>query len=150
MKKAFILLLVAFLSTGISFASFQVKKLQKDVSTKSITVDKTQNGISASSSSIARNQVVSENLKVSKEKTVSSADKTQSSGKDGTVAIVLAVVSVLFLPFGLHNWYLGRKKQALWQTLLVVPGFILLVPPLISWVWQLVDLVRLLANGGTL
>ena len=63
-----------------------------------------------------------------------------------TVAIILAFVSVLLLPFGFHNWYLGRKKQALWQTLMVFPGFILIIPPLVSWVWQIVDLVRILSK----
>ncbi|HEY8401046.1 MAG TPA: hypothetical protein VIK89_07290, partial [Cytophagaceae bacterium] len=67
---------------------------------------------------------------------------------NSTVAIILALVSILFLPFGLHNWYLGRKKQALWQTLMVFPGFILLgIPALISWIWQVVDFIRLLING---
>ncbi len=65
-----------------------------------------------------------------------------------TISIVLALVSVLLLPFGFHNWYLGRKKQALWQTLLVIPGFILFIPPLISWVWQIVDTIRILANDS--
>ena len=65
-----------------------------------------------------------------------------------TVSIILALVSVLLLPFGLHNWYLGRKKQALWQTLLVIPGFILIIPPLVSWIWQIVDLVRILTNDS--
>ena len=134
MKKLFILLVVSTLCSGVSFASFQVKKSQNVVS----------------SGSVAHNDAVSAKAEVSKEKSAKSADKTQGGGKDGTVAIILAVVSVLFLPFGLHNWYLGRRKQALWQTLLVVPGFILLVPPLASWIWQLVDLIRLLINGGTL
>jgi hypothetical protein len=72
----------------------------------------------------------------------------KATGDDSTVAIILALVSILVLPFGLHNWYLGRKKQALWQTLMVFPGFILLgIPALISWIWQIVDFVRLLANG---
>jgi len=65
-----------------------------------------------------------------------------------TVSIILALVSVILLPFGLHNWYLGRKKQALWQTLLVIPGFILLVPPLVSWVWQIVDTIRIVSNDS--
>ena len=64
-----------------------------------------------------------------------------------TVSIILALVSVIFLPFALHNWYLGRKKQALWQTLLVIPGFILLLPPLVSWIWQIVDTIRILTGN---
>ena len=71
--------------------------------------------------------------------TVATADRR-------TVAIILAFVSVLILPFGFHNWYLGRKKQALWQTLLVFPLGILLLPALASWIWQIVDLVRILSK----
>ncbi len=65
-----------------------------------------------------------------------------------TVSIILALVSVLLLPFGLHNWYLGRKKQALWQTLMVFPGFLLILPPLASWIWQIVDLIRILSKDS--
>ncbi len=65
-----------------------------------------------------------------------------------TVSIILALVSVIFLPFGLHNWYLGRKKQALWQTLLTFPGAILILPLLVSWVWQLVDTIRIISGDS--
>ncbi len=64
----------------------------------------------------------------------------------GTVAIILALVSVLLLPFGFHNWYLGRNKQALWQTLLVFPLGLLILPAIASWIWQVVDLVRILSK----
>jgi hypothetical protein len=149
MKKAIIVLVISSLCSGVSFASFQVKKSKKEVNTHAITVKESQN-VTSSTTQISG---VSENLDVSSEEIINpevNSKKKSDGTKDGTVAIILAIVSVLLLPFGLHNWYLGRKKQALWQTLLVIPGFILLVPPLVSWVWQIVDLIRLLANGGTL
>ncbi len=73
------------------------------------------------------------------------AAKQKAAGENSDmIAVVLAAISVLALPFGLHNWYLGENKKALWQTLLVVPGFILVIPAIISWVWQLVDLITLI------
>ena len=91
-----------------------------DVNVTTVVVEKSQNAISTSA--VTPNQVVSENLEVSKN--TNTADKP--AGSDGTIAIILAIVSVVFLPFGLHNWYLGRRKQALWQTLLVFPFGILI------------------------
>ena len=59
-----------------------------------------------------------------------------------TVSIILALVSVLLLPFGFHNWYLGRKNKALWQTILTL----LVIPAVVSWIWQIVDTIRILSN----
>jgi len=122
MKKAFLLLIMSTLWANLSFASFQVEKSHDALSTESVEM-------------------------------LAASDAAQSSsteGKDGTIAIILAIVSVVFLPFGLHNWYLGRTKQALWQILLIFPFGILILPALASWIWQIVDLIRLLINGGTL
>jgi TM2 domain-containing membrane protein YozV len=121
MKRIIIALIAFLMFSGVGFAAFQVQTSQEDVVTVAAS-----NGTSAQQAPAATN------------------------ASDGTVAIVLALVSVLLLPFGLHNWYLGRKKQALWQTLLVFPGFILIIPALVSWVWQVIDLIRLLGSGGTL
>lgn len=63
-----------------------------------------------------------------------------------TVSIILALVSVFLLPFGFHNWYLGRKNKALWQTLLTFPFGILIIPAVVSWIWQIVDTIRILSN----
>jgi len=121
MKRIIVSLIALLMFSGVGFAAFQVQTAQ-------------QNGVTVS----AKQGVAAQDA------------STATNGSNGTVAIVLGLVSVLFLPFGLHNWYLGRKKQALWQTLLVVPGFILIIPPLISWVWQVIDVIHLLINGGTL
>lgn len=149
MKKVFTILIVSLFCVGISFGSFQVKKQQKDASATSVTVEKTQDDLSAISNTL-ENGVI-ENAEVSSEEIVSSEAETKSkskAGDDSTVAIILAIVSVLFLPFGLHNWYLGRTKQALWQTLMVFPGIVLLgIPALASWIWQIVDMFRLIING---
>lgn len=120
MKRIFVLLIASLLFSGASFAAFQVQPAQEDVVT------------------------------VSSAQATASQTSTSALSSEGTIAVILAIVSVVFLPFGLHNWYLGRTKQALWQTLLMFPGFILIIPAVVSWVWQVIDLIRLLANGGSL
>ncbi len=122
MKRIIITLFTLLMFSGVNFAAFQAVSTQQNVET------------------------VSASQEISNQQTTTDTTATDK----GTVAIILAVVSVLLLPFGLHNWYLGRTKQALWQTLLVIPGFILIVPPLISWIWQIIDLVKLIMNGGSL
>jgi hypothetical protein len=122
-----------------------VKKLQKNVTPNSVTVEKVQ--VETSTTQI--NEVSEVPVTKTDDALVNSEGETNSSdgSKDKTVAIILAFVSVLILPFGLHNWYLGKKKRALWQTLMVIPGGILILPAVASWIWQLVDLIVLLAKG---
>lgn len=116
--KLFLTMLLLSLAATTSYASFPV-------------------------SSYTTNTTVSEDTAEEKVTLSSPAAKADRQ----TVAIILALVSVILLPFGLHNWYLGRKKQALWQTLLVIPGFILILPPLVSWIWQIVDTIRIISGN---
>jgi hypothetical protein len=140
MKKAILLLGFVLLISGTSFASFHVAKTQKEVKPSSTAV--------VNEAAINEKVTTDGNIDQFSTSAVEAETKGKAKGDDRTVAIILALVSVLVLPFGLHNWYLGRKKQALWQTLMVVPGFILLgLPALASWIWQIVDLIRLLSGG---
>lgn len=145
MKKSLTLFVIFALSTGISFASFQVKKQQKNVNPNSVTVEKAQ--VETSTPHI--NEVSEIPVIKTDDALVNSEGETNSSddSKDKTVAIILAFVSVLILPLGLHNWYLGKTKRALWQTLMVIPGAILILPAVASWIWQFIDLIVLLAKG---
>jgi len=118
MKKIYLTVLILTLFSGVSFAAFQVKN--------------------------ASNEVV-EGVVIENMESVPAAAPAADSSKDDTTALILAIVSVVVLPFGLHNWYLGNKKKALWQTLLVFPGvFLFGIPALASWIWQLVDLIKML------
>lgn len=140
MKKLLFCLTLTLCISGISYASFKVEKSTNTKNSSAVVLDNEQG---ENTSFNVKPDVKEENDEVN-------STEREQGGDDGTTAIILALVSVLFLPFGLHNWYLGRKKQALWQTLLVIPGFILVIPAIVSWVWQVVDLVRLLINGGSL
>ena len=78
----------------------------------------------------------------------------QYSTKRKAVAIVLA----LFVGgLGIHNWYLGYKKKALVQALLSTLGIAIIIGPVITGVWVIVDIVKLAtgkistdAKGGIL
>jgi len=81
----------------------------------------------------------SRDIKKSKNK---SHHRTVRGVGDKRVAILLACAS-LILPLGWHNWYLSRRYQAILQVLLTV--MVITLP--ISWIWQLVDLIRLIVKG---
>ena len=133
-----ILTLTLFLS-GAAFASFPVKKEKSKTEVTSIEQTAKMDKKTAKAEAKATKQV---------EKIQKVMEKAAAKGDDPTVAIILALVSVIFFPFALHNWYLGKYKKALWQSLMVFPGFILLLIPLvISWIWQIVDLFMLLIEG---
>lgn len=114
-----------------SFASFHVKKSQEVAKSEIVHIEDAAETILAEAEN---------NIEINNSTPPPVAD---AAGDDKTMAIILALVSILILPFGLHNWYLGRKKQAIWQTVLAV----LLITMPISWIWQLVDLFTLLAKG---
>lgn len=119
--KLFLTMLILSLAATTSYASFPVSTYSTTTNT-SVSEDTVEEKVTLSSPA-------------------AKADRQ-------TVAIILALVSVILLPFGLHNWYLGRKKQALWQTLLVIPGFILILPPLVSWIWQIIDTIRIISGDS--
>lgn len=66
--------------------------------------------------------------------------------------IIAAVLAFFLGNFGVHNFYLGRRKQGIWQLVLTVVGiltsFILVgIPILIAvWIWAIVDLIRILTG----
>lgn len=145
MKKLLSVLTLSLLVSGACFASFPVKQSAQKTTTEATVAPKT-----VLDKKEIRKAERTEKLKARYNKKVTKLKNKleKTSGDDPLIAKILAAVSVLFLPFGLHNWYLGRTKIALWQTLMVFPGFILLgIPALISWIWQIVDLIRLLING---
>lgn len=135
-----VVVMMVFLAST-SFASFPVKKSDSD--NKATEVVSEQDAVDNAKESKITKRIQKVAAKVQKK--IAAAAEGQGAGD--TTAIILALVSVIFLPLGLHNWYLGRKKQALWQTLLVFPFGILIVTALISWIWQIIDLIRLLGDG---
>lgn len=135
MKNLVFLLFLSVFTASVTFAAFPVTN-----SSNTETVTKKE-ATTAKKLTKAEKKEIKEQIKEAKKAAKEAGDD------DNTIAIILAIVSVIFLPFGLHNWYLGRTKQALWQTLLIFPGLILIIPALISWIWQIVDLFKLLGGG---
>lgn len=148
MKKTVITLVFLTLFSGLSFASFQVKKKANDVTAN--PVENVKEDLQSDSETVI-DEKLSDFSNESNSPVIESIDTNSdknSSGDEYYIAIALAVISLLVFPFGLHNWYLGRKRQALIQTLLTFPGIILVIPFIISWVWQLIDLLTLITEGS--
>jgi TM2 domain-containing membrane protein YozV len=71
--------------------------------------------------------------------------------KDDTVPAsrskVLAGVLAFFLGiYGVHNFYLGHTGKAVAQLLLGTVGYCILIGPIISWIWGLIDGVQILSG----
>ena len=142
MKKFLSTLALLIYLTSVSFASFPVTTTNTKSNNTATSLKNTAKLEKKADKAEAR---IAKKVK----KIQTKLAKKESQGDNNTTAIILAIISVVLLPFGLHNWYLGRNKQALWQTLMVFPGLLLFgVPAVISWIWQIVDLVRII--GGTL
>lgn len=54
---------------------------------------------------------------------------------------LIYILLALFLgSLGIHNFYAGYTKKAIIQLLMVFPGFVLILPPIIVMIWVLVDI----------
>ena len=62
---------------------------------------------------------------------------------------VAAILALIVGNLGIHNFYLGNREKAISQLLLSTVGVIVLVGPIISSVWALVDLVNILTKVRT-
>lgn len=60
------------------------------------------------------------------------------------IAVILAWVLGVF---GIHNFYLGNNQKAIAQLLLSTVGSIVLVGPIITAVWVLVEAVQLMVDN---
>jgi len=67
--------------------------------------------------------------------------------KSKTAAGLLAVI---FGTFGVHNFYLGNTNKAVAQLLLGTVGCLLLVGPIISYIWGLVEGIQILSGEITM
>lgn len=145
MKKFLSILALILVVSSASFASLNVKDLSSENATVAAADRSEKPKVNERREKRALAAQEKYNQKIEKIKGILA--KKEANGDNMTVALILNIISVLILPFGLHNWYLGRTKQALWQTLLVFPLGILILPAIASWIWQIVDLIRLIVNG---
>ncbi|KFI61921.1 TM2 domain-containing protein [Bifidobacterium cuniculi] len=60
--------------------------------------------------------------------------------------ILAGLLALFFGTLGIHNFYLGYTGKAIAQLLLTVIGWIVLVGPLVSLVWSIVDGVHILTS----
>jgi len=63
--------------------------------------------------------------------------------KSKTAACLLAVI---FGTFGIHNFYLGNTGKAVAQLLLGTIGCLVIIGPVISYIWALVEGIRIISG----
>ena len=54
--------------------------------------------------------------------------------------LIYIILAIFLGTLGIHNFYAGYTKKAILQILCFFPGFILVIPPFIGWIWILVDI----------
>lgn len=62
---------------------------------------------------------------------------------------IAAVLALTLGIFGVHNFYLGRKEKASTQLVLTILGLLIIVGPLITYVWSIMDLLQILTKDQT-
>lgn len=73
--------------------------------------------------------------------TETKVETKKEKSKDLSQRQIIAAILAFFVgAFGIHNFYLGRKKQGIWQLVLTL----LVITSPISAIWALVDFVRIL------
>ncbi len=74
----------------------------------------------------------------------SSTSIAQPVAKVGQKSKVVAALLALFLGgFGVHDFYLGYKKQGIIKLILTIT----VVASFVAYIWTLIDLIKILCNG---
>lgn len=60
--------------------------------------------------------------------------------------IIAGILGILLGSLGVHNFYLGNTGKAVAQLLLTLVGWVVIVGPLVSSVWGLVEGVLILCS----
>ena len=61
--------------------------------------------------------------------------------------IVAGLLAIFVGSLGIHNFYLGYKDKGVIQLLLTVVGWIVVVGPIIAWVWSLTEAIQIFTES---
>ena len=71
-----------------------------------------------------------------------------SSIPEGHRSKIAAVILAFFLGgLGVHNFYLGYNNKGVAQLLLTIVGWIIIIGPIISWIWAFIEFILLLTGS---
>lgn len=74
-------------------------------------------------------------------------DETSSKPVDAKSKVAAGLLAIFFGTLGIHNFYLGYNKKAVVQLLLTVIGWIVIVGPIISGIWSIVEAIMLFTGS---
>jgi TM2 domain-containing membrane protein YozV len=61
--------------------------------------------------------------------------------------LVAGILGILLGSFGVHNFYLGYNSKAIAQLVLTVVGWIIIIGPIISGIWGLIEGIMILIGS---
>ncbi len=72
----------------------------------------------------------------------------QTDIPEGRKSKIVAALLAFFLGvFGVHNFYLGYTGKGIAQLIITVFGVLLIIGPLVSYVWAIIELVCILTGS---
>jgi len=80
---------------------------------------------------------------------VATHNMKQAQGVDMTLKskIVAGLLAIFVGTLGIHNFYLGYKDKGIAQLLLTVVGWIVIVGPIIAWIWSLTEGIQIFTGS---
>lgn len=71
------------------------------------------------------------------------------AGGDQKSKLVAGLLGIFLGSLGIHNFYLGYTKKAVWQLVLALVGSCLVVGPMVAGIWGLVEGIMILCGKIT-
>lgn len=80
-------------------------------------------------------------------KTLPGSNKKVVNDPEAKSKIAAGLFAIFLGSLGVHNFYLGYTGKAVAQLLLTIVGWIVIVGPVISGIWALVEGIQILAGS---
>lgn len=66
---------------------------------------------------------------------------------EGTSRLMVGLLGIFLGSFGIHNFILGYTGKAVAQLLITIFGSFIIIGPIVSWVWALIESIQILTKN---
>ncbi len=80
-------------------------------------------------------------------KAISNVNKKVVGDPDAKSKLAAGLLAIFLGSLGVHNFYLGYTGKAVTQLLLTIVGWIIIIGPIISGIWALVEGILILTGS---
>lgn len=112
----------------------------KAVQTEVATAKTTEAAVATAAATMTKKEVKAVAKQIKKDV------KKQKEAQGGKSQVVAAILCLLGM-FGVHRFYLGYTGIAIIQLVLTILGFILIIPLIATFIWVVIDFVRILTGN---